>query len=65
MHAVRIPIACTRESRDYAPPPFVHASIGQKWEGGLYYTRDKTSTIYTVQELELKVQGGLCARVIY
>ena len=27
------------ESRDYAPvppPPFVHASIGQKWGGGLY-----------------------------
>ena len=26
----------TVESRDYAPPPFVHASIGQKWGGGLY-----------------------------
>ena len=26
----------TVESRDYAPPPFVHARIGQKWGGGLY-----------------------------
>ena len=26
---------CTVESHDYAPPSFVHASIGQKWGGGL------------------------------
>ncbi len=27
---------CTVESRDYAPPPFLYASIGEKWGGGLY-----------------------------
>ena len=32
MHVITI------ESHDYAPPPFVHASIGQRWEGGLYVT---------------------------
>ena len=26
----------TIESRDYGPPSFVHASIGQKWGGGLF-----------------------------
>ena len=33
---VRNNVICTVESRDYAPPPFVHASIGQNQGGGLY-----------------------------
>ena len=56
------------ESCDYAPTPFVHASIGQKWEGA--YTRDRYITVWqplsiikyhmrATQELELKVQEGV------